>query len=67
MKELTLHGVRIHSMYDFKSPVEIVASGVFDKELKKMISKVFVLDEVSEAFNYAMTDKKAFKTLICVD
>ena len=63
-KELTLIGVRIHTMYDFKSAAEIVAGGVIDNELRSMISRVFAFDEILAAFEYAQTDKTAFKTLV---
>jgi len=64
LKELNLLGVRIHTMYDFKIAAEIMASGVIDDEIRSMISRVFPIDEVVAAFEYAVTDKTAFKTLV---
>jgi 2-desacetyl-2-hydroxyethyl bacteriochlorophyllide A dehydrogenase len=66
-RELTLYGVRIHTMYDFKSAARMVAGGKLNADLRKMISKVFALDEVVAAFEYAMTDREAFKTLVRMD
>jgi 2-desacetyl-2-hydroxyethyl bacteriochlorophyllide A dehydrogenase len=63
-RELTLYGVRIHTMYDFKSAASMVAGGKLNADLRRMISKVFTLDEVVAAFEYVMTDREAFKTLV---
>jgi len=63
-KELTLVGVRIHTMYAFKSAAQIMASGVIDDEIRSMISRVYDIDDVVEAFDYAVNDGTAFKTLV---
>jgi (R,R)-butanediol dehydrogenase/meso-butanediol dehydrogenase/diacetyl reductase len=67
MKELNLVGVRIHTYYDFKSTAELVSGGALNEEPGTMISGVFSLDEVIQAFDYATTDASAFKTLVRVN
>lgn len=63
-KELRVQGVRIHNQYAFACVVNMVASGMLDEQLDALISKVFPLDEVADAFSYAEKCKDAFKVLV---
>jgi 2-desacetyl-2-hydroxyethyl bacteriochlorophyllide A dehydrogenase len=66
-KELTLIGVRMHSQYNFLGAVDIVKSGMLNKELKTLITKTFSLDDVLAAFDAAQHGKDNFKILVRVD
>lgn len=63
-KELTLKGVRIHSQYNFIGAVELLKDGAINDEFQSMISKVFSLDDVEEAFAFAQVPGDYFKVLI---
>ncbi len=65
-KELRIQGVRIHNQYNFGGAVRMVIDGVLDEKLDKLISRVFDLEEVTEAFEYAEKCKDAFKVLVKV-
>lgn len=63
-KELTLKGVRIHSQYNFIGAVELLKDGAINEEFQSMISKVFSLDDVEEAFAFAQVPGDYFKVLV---
>lgn len=62
--ELQVSGVRIHSRYDFKKAVDMVNSGLINDELKILVSNVFTLDKIEEAFLFNIEDKEHFKILL---
>jgi 2-desacetyl-2-hydroxyethyl bacteriochlorophyllide A dehydrogenase len=62
--ELHVSGVRIHPRYDFKQAVEMVNSEIINEELKKLVSNVFTLDRIEEAFLFNIEDKEHFKILL---
>ncbi len=66
-KELRLQGVRIHNQYNFIGAIDLINSGEMNDDLIKLVSKVFTLDEVHEAFNYVETNKDCFKILVKVN
>jgi len=66
-KELTLVGVRIHSQYNFLGSVDLVRSGMLNRDLKKLVSKVFSLNDVLAAFEEAQHGKENFKVLVRLD
>lgn len=63
-RELTIKGVRIHSQYSFIGAVEILKDGAINEEFAGMISKVFSLDDVEEAFAFAQVPGDYFKILV---
>lgn len=63
-KELVVKGVRIHSQYNFIGAVELLKSGVLTEQFEKLISDVYSLDEVEEAFHYAQSGGDFFKILV---
>ncbi len=63
-KELVIKGVRIHSQYSFMGAIELLKSGALNKEFQTLISRVFSLDEINEAFDYAQSNGDFFKILI---
>jgi len=65
-KELRIQGVRIHSQYAFAVATRMAVEGSLGKGFEKLISKVFTIDEAKEAFDYAITNKDAFKVIIKV-
>lgn len=65
-KELDVKGVRIHSQYSFAGAIDIIKSGAMNDELKKLVSKVFPMDEADKAFDFAIQSKEAFKVLVQV-
>lgn len=63
-KELTIKGVRIHSQYSFIGAIELLKSGDLNEEFKTMVSKVFPLEDVEEAFDFVQVPGNYFKVLI---
>lgn len=63
-KELNIQGVRIHSQYNFIGAVELLKSGALNEEFQAMISKVFRIDEVEDAFAFAQVPGDYFKILV---
>jgi len=63
-KELKLQGVRIHSQYSFIGAVELLKDGAINEEFQSMISKVFSLDDVEEAFAFSQVPGDYFKVLV---
>lgn len=65
-KELVIKGTRIHSQYSFIGAVELLKSGILNDSLSKLISKEFSLEEVGEAFEYAINQTDYLKILVKV-
>lgn len=63
-KELTVRGVRIHSQISFIRAMDLLKSGELNSQFKKLISKTFSLDEISEALGYAQSSGDFFKILV---
>lgn len=62
--ELQVAGVRIHPRYDFKQAVDMVNTGIMNDELKNLVSNIFTLDEIEEAFKFNVEDQAHFKVLL---
>lgn len=65
-KELRLQGVRIHSMYNFEGAVHMMGMGAVARDVKKLISRIYNLDEACEAFDYAEHGKDSMKVVVHV-
>ncbi|MDO4942821.1 MAG: alcohol dehydrogenase catalytic domain-containing protein [Lachnospiraceae bacterium] len=63
-KELTIKGVRIHAQYNFVGAVELLKSGELNDEFRTMLSKVYQLDDVEEAFAFSQIPGDYFKLLV---
>lgn len=63
-KELTIQGVRIHSQYNFIGAVKLLESGDLNHEFSTLISKVYALDDVEEAFEFSQVPGDYFKVLV---
>lgn len=66
-KELTLQGVRVHSQINFIGAIELLKSGTLDRELHKVISAVYPLENVEDAFAHAQSGDRFFKILVSMD
>lgn len=64
MKELDMKGVRIHSQYNFVGAINLLKSGVLNAELEKLVSYIYPLEKIGEAFDLIMTGDQFFKVLI---
>jgi threonine dehydrogenase-like Zn-dependent dehydrogenase len=62
--ELQVSGVRIHPRYDFKQAVDMVNAGTINDELKLLVSNIFTLDKIEEAFLFNIEDQEHFKILL---
>lgn len=62
-KELRIQGVRIHSLYSFSVATNMAVDGCIPG-LDKLVSKVYTLDEIEEAFEVAEKNKDMFKVLV---
>lgn len=63
-KELALQGVRIHSQINFIGALELLKSGLLNSHLRKLISVVYPLKDVEEAFTFAQSGGDFFKILV---
>ncbi|WNX85491.1 alcohol dehydrogenase catalytic domain-containing protein [Agathobaculum sp. NTUH-O15-33] len=63
-KELRMQGVRIHAQYNFIGAVELLKSGELNEAFASLISKVYPLDQVEEAFAFADVPGDYFKVLV---
>lgn len=63
-KQLRIQGVRIHSQYNFIGAVELLKSGALDKEFLALVSEIYPLDNVADAFRQALTPGDYFKILV---
>ncbi|GAB2043948.1 alcohol dehydrogenase catalytic domain-containing protein [Agathobaculum sp. TL06] len=64
MKELDMYGVRSHTQYDFIGAIDTLKSGALDKELKKLVSHTYPLEDIGEAFDMMFAGDQFFKVLI---
>lgn len=63
-KELDVKGVRIHNMNNFKGAIEMLQIPEIARDIRKLISRVYPLEEINEAFEYAEHGKDSFKVLV---
>ncbi|MDY3618711.1 zinc-dependent alcohol dehydrogenase [Agathobaculum sp.] len=63
-RELRMQGVRIHSQYSFIGAVELLKSGALNEEFLSLVSKVYPLDEVEQAFAFSEIPGDYFKVLV---
>jgi threonine dehydrogenase-like Zn-dependent dehydrogenase len=63
-KELILRGVRVHSQINFIGALELLKNGKINNELQALISAVYPLKNVEEAFAFAQSNGDFFKILI---
>ena len=63
-KELTIKGVRIHNMYNFQGAIDLLQVPAVAADVEKLISRVYPLDQVNEAFEYAEKGPDSFKVLV---
>ncbi|MBR2188958.1 MAG: alcohol dehydrogenase catalytic domain-containing protein [Eubacterium sp.] len=66
-KELSIRGVRIHNQYSFMGAVELLKSGKLNSRLEKLVSRIYPLKEVEEAFSFAQIPGDYFKILVACD
>ncbi len=64
MKELDIRGVRIHAQNNFAAAVDIIASGVMNESLEKIITHEFPMERIEEAFTFSLKDTKHMKVII---
>ena len=64
LREIELKGVRIHSYNHFRAAAEIINQGRINNKLKKLVSRVYPLEKVSQAFEDIQNDKTIVKALI---
>lgn len=63
-KELKMKGVRIHAQYNFLGAVELLKNGQCNEKFKSLISKIYKLDDIEDAFEFAQTPGDYFKILV---
>ena len=63
-KELTLIGVRIHAQYNFIGAVELLKSGKLNDQFAKIVTDVYPVDRLEEAFAYAQTPGDFLKIVV---
>ncbi|MDO4270173.1 MAG: alcohol dehydrogenase catalytic domain-containing protein [Eubacteriales bacterium] len=63
-RELRMQGVRIHSQYSFIGAVELLKSGALNEEFLSLVSKVYPLGEVEQAFAFSEIPGDYFKVLV---
>jgi len=62
-REFIIKGALMYTNYDFSELISLISQKRINTQL--LISKIFDgIDEVSQAFHYASTEKNSFKTLI---
>ena len=64
LREIELKGVRIHPFNNFKAAVDIISSGLINDKLKKLVSRVYDLDDVNKAFSDVIEDKTIIKAIV---
>ena len=64
LQELDLKGVRIHTFNHFKTVADILKSGRLNKKLKKLVSRVYPAENISQALEDLRNDKSIVKALI---
>lgn len=63
-KELTVAGVRIHNLNNFKGAIEMLQVPEIARDVKQLIGRVYPLEEINEAFEYAEHGEDSFKVLV---
>ncbi len=64
MRELVIKGVRIHPLNHFQAAAKIINTGIINDSLKKLISRVYLPEEIEKAFSDIQKDKSIIKALI---
>lgn len=64
LREIELKGVRIHPYNHFRAAAEILNQGKINNKLKKLVSRVYPVENVSQAFKDIHNDKTIVKALI---
>ncbi len=63
-KELRIQGVRIHNMYNFASAVDMLQVPAVAADIRKIITGVYPLEQVVEAFDCAEHGEDSLKVLV---
>ena len=63
-KELRMQGVRIHAQYNFIGAVEMLKSGILNREFAALISKVYPFEQIKQAFQFVQVPGDYFKVLV---
>lgn len=63
-KELRMQGVRIHAQDSFIGAVELLKSGALNEAFSSLISKVYPLAQVEQAFDFSDVPGDYFKVLV---
>jgi len=64
LKQAKLLGVRIHSQEAFAAAVDILIEGKLNDRLNRLISKIYKLEDVKEAYEYVLSGTEYFKVLL---
>ncbi len=64
LRELDLKGVRIHRFNNFRVAADIINNGKINLKLKRIVSRVYTLEQAEEAFKDIHNDKSIVKALI---
>ena len=64
LKQVNLQGVRIHSQEAFAAAVDLLKDGKLNGQLNHLISKVYPLDHVKEAYDFVQKNSDYFKVLL---
>lgn len=63
-KELKIQGVRIHSQYNFTGAIKLLQNKELTASFEALISEVFPVEKIEDAFAYAQTPGEFFKILV---
>lgn len=63
-KELRIQGVRIHSQYNFMGAIKLLENKELTESFGALISEVFPVEKIEDAFAYAQTPGEFFKILV---
>jgi len=66
-KELRIQGVRVHSQINFIGALDLLRSGKLDNDLRVLISKVYPIEQVEEAFAHSQGGDRFFKILVSME
>ncbi len=64
LREIELKGVRIHPYNHFRAAAEIINQGKINNKLKKLVSRVYPVEDAMKAFDDIHKDKTIVKALI---
>jgi 2-desacetyl-2-hydroxyethyl bacteriochlorophyllide A dehydrogenase len=64
IKELDVKGCRIHPQVDFATAVKLLNRGYFNDLISKLVTRVFPLKNIKEAYNFALESDEYMKILI---